>query len=171
MAGPVKAQVPSNITRLTRAVKHTDDSPVARGGDPIDQIVFYQRGVGSDDSGVENKLIGGLTGNDLAEHVREAYGFLANNFNPETQKELDDKTKPRDEIVIVGFSRGAFTARAIASIVSDVGLLTRKGMENFWGIFNDWLNQDVAGSVVSTFFSLDSSGFWSMKIPCLTSCC
>jgi uncharacterized protein (DUF2235 family) len=171
MFGPVKVQIPSNITRLARAVKHTDDGPVAHGGDPIDQIVFYQRGVGSNDGDIDNKFIGGLTGNDLAEHVREAYGFLANNFNPETQKELDDKTKPRDEIVIVGFSRGAFTARAIASIVSDIGLLTREGMENFWGVFNDWLNQDVAGSVVSIFFSLDSSGFWSTKIPYLTFCC
>ena len=123
---------------------------MAHGGDPIDQIVFYQRGVGSDNPDAENKWIDGLTGNDLAEHVREAYGFLANNFNPETQEELDDKAKPRDEIIIVGFSRGAFTARAIASIVSDVGLLTSKGMENFWGIFNDWMNQDVAGSIVST---------------------
>jgi uncharacterized protein (DUF2235 family) len=75
--------------------------------------------------------------------VREAYGFLANNFDPETQVDLEDKTKPLDEIILLGFSRGAFTARAIASLISDIGLLTPMGMESFWGIFGDWMKQDT----------------------------
>ena len=73
-------------------------------------------------------------------------GYLANNYYPETQADLNDETKPRDEIVLLGFSRGAFTARAIASLISDVGLLTRIGMESFWGIFGDWMKQDTKGS-------------------------
>lgn len=39
---------------------------------------------------------------------------------------------PMDEIVIMGFSRGSYTARCIASLISDVGLLTRVGMEVSW---------------------------------------
>jgi uncharacterized protein (DUF2235 family) len=69
--------------------------------------------------------------------------MLANNFNPETHKELAQGTGPVDEIVLLGFSRGAFTARAIASLISDIGLLTRIGMEDFWGIFEDFKNQDI----------------------------
>lgn len=69
--------------------------------------------------------------------------MLASNFNPETQQGLDDLQEPIDEIVLLGFSRGAFTARAIASFISDVGLLTNIGMESFYGIFGDWMNQDV----------------------------
>ena len=46
----------------------------------------------------------------------------------------------------MGFSRGAFTARAIASLISDIGLLTKIGMESFWGIFGDWMKQDTNGS-------------------------
>lgn len=76
--------------------------------------------------------MGGLTGFEVDEHIREAYSFLANNFNPETQADVDDQRVKMDEIVLLGFSRGAFTARAIASLISDVGLLTRKGMEHFW---------------------------------------
>ena len=130
-------QIPSNVVRIVRALKHFDDAGVA-------QIAYYQRGVGTD-SDWEDKVVGGFTGNDVSEHIREAYGFLANNFNPESQKELQFGTGSVDEIVVLGFSRGAFTARAIASLISDVGLLTKLGMEYFWGIVEDWKGQDIAG--------------------------
>lgn len=93
----------------------------------------------------EDKVLGGATGAGLSEHVREAYGFLANNFDPESQDALNDVSRPIDEIVLLGFSRGAFTARAISSLVSDVGLLTRVGMESFWGVFGDWMKQNCQG--------------------------
>jgi uncharacterized protein (DUF2235 family) len=75
--------------------------------------------------------------------IREAYGMLANNFNPERHDDLERGAGPVDEIVLLGFSRGAFTARAITSLITDVGLLTKIGMEDFWGIFQDWKNQDI----------------------------
>jgi uncharacterized protein (DUF2235 family) len=134
---PPTAQLPTNVTRIVRALRRRDEA-----GTP--QIIFYQRGIGSDGDW-EDKTIKGITGGDISEHIREAYGFLANNFEPATQAELDDETKPRDEIVLFGFSRGAFTARAIASLISDIGLLTRIGMESFWGIFGDWMKQDMEG--------------------------
>lgn len=114
---------PSNVTRIARAVSHNHGN--------IHQIVFYQRGVGTSDT-ITSKIVGGLTGSEIDEHLREAYSFLANNFNPETQKEVGNPNLPMDEIVLLGFSRGAFTARAIASLISDIGLLTRNGMEHFW---------------------------------------
>jgi len=45
--------------------------------------------------------------------------------------------------VILGFSRGAYTARCITSLITDIGLLTKTGMESFWGIFGDWMKQDM----------------------------
>lgn len=88
-------------------------------------------------------MLGGLTGNDISEKIREAYAFVANNYDPFTPEEVEaalkDETKAMDEIVILGFSRGAYTARAISSIITDMGLLTRKGMELFWNIFTDWV--------------------------------
>jgi len=73
-------------------------------------------------------------------------GFLANNFNPESQADVEDTSKPMDQLVLFGFSRGAFTARAISSLITDIGLLTKVGMESFWGIFGDWMKQNIAGS-------------------------
>jgi len=135
------AQIPSNVVRIVRALNHHDENGVP-------QISFYQRGLGTDGD-LEDKLLGGMTGFGISEHIREAYAFVANNYDPSTAEELDialkDESKVMDEIVLLGFSRGAYTARAISSLITDMGLLTKKGMEQFWGIFTDWKNQDVAG--------------------------
>ena len=42
-----------------------------------------------------------------------------------------------DEIYLVGFSRGAFTLRSVAGMVSNLGLLTRDGVEHFYNMFTD----------------------------------
>lgn len=44
---------------------------------------------------------------------------------------------PGDEIFLLGFSRGAFTARSIAGLICEIGLLTREGMAMFYPIFKD----------------------------------
>lgn len=136
-----KDAIPTNVTRIVRALKHHNDNGVP-------QIAYYQRGLGTDGD-LEDKILGGITGNDISEHIREAYAFVANNYEPwkpeDVEVALKDASKPMDEIVILGFSRGAYTARAISSIITDMGLLTRLGMESFWGIFSDWKNQDMEG--------------------------
>ena len=43
-----------------------------------------------------------------------------------------------DEIILTGFSRGAFTARSIADMIASVGLLTPEGLDYFHDIFNDY---------------------------------
>lgn len=43
-----------------------------------------------------------------------------------------------DEIVLVGFSRGAFTVRCLAHFISTVGLLRRKGLAFLRTIFRGW---------------------------------
>jgi hypothetical protein len=47
---------------------------------------------------------------------------------------------PGDEIILIGFSRGAFTARSIAGMIRDIGLLSRGGMADFYAIFKDVQN-------------------------------
>lgn len=124
------ASIPSNVTRLCRALNtNTPTSPITSRYKT--QIIYYHRGIGTGSS-LESKYIGGGTGNELSEHARECYGFLCNNY------------QPGDEIFLFGFSRGAYTARAISTLINDVGLLTAMGMEWFYEIFEDWKNQNVA---------------------------
>ena len=115
-------QVPSNVTRICRAL--LPDNP-----DGAQQIIYYQAGVGTE-STLWNHLVGGGTGAGISENIREAYAFLATNYDA------------GDEIYLLGFSRGAFTARSIAGFLDCIGLLTMAGMEHFYSIFKDWENQD-----------------------------
>ena len=72
---------------------------------------------------------GGYLGEGISENIREAYSFLATNY------------EDGDEIFLIGFSRGAFTARSIGGLISSIGLLQRSAMQDFYPIFKDWENQ------------------------------
>ena len=122
-------QVPSNVTRIARAIKPigTDDK-----GNEVPQIVFYNNGVGTGSNFLEH-YIGGATGNSITEHIKDAYSFICMNYNS------------GDEIFILGFSRGAFTARSISSLIRSIGLLTSKGLNDFVEIFQDWQYQNKPG--------------------------
>lgn len=117
-------QQPTNVTRISRCVAQTDSKGVT-------QISFYQSGIGTYD--LFDKYVGGATGLGLSEHIREAYQFIAKNYNKDAG----------DEIFLVGFSRGSFTARSIAAFINDIGLITPLGMQYYYPIFEDWENQQM----------------------------
>ena len=62
--------VASNVTRICRALLPKSD-------DGVQQIVYYQGGLGSQDS-FWSYLFGGFLGAGISENVREAYAFLCN---------------------------------------------------------------------------------------------
>jgi uncharacterized protein (DUF2235 family) len=64
----------------------------------------------------------------LNQNVREAYSFIANNY------------ERGDEIILIGFSRGAFTARTVGGLISSVGVLTKKGLSYLPEIYKDVLH-------------------------------
>lgn len=112
---------PSNVTRLIRAIR-------SRNTVGVSQIVYYQAGVGSTGT-TSNKIIGGAVGAGLADNVREAYAFIANNYDE------------GDEIFLIGFSRGAFTARSVGGLIGHMGVLTKEGMGSFAIIYKDWAHR------------------------------
>ena len=94
------------------------------------QITYYDPGVGTPDgalSGDEGggipyretlRRLGGLAwGDGVWTNVAEAYTFLLRNY------------QHGDRIFLFGFSRGAFTARAVSGLIHMFGLL-REGHEN-----------------------------------------
>lgn len=113
-------QIPSNVTRISRALRR-----VSLDGTP--QIIYYHSGVGTGSSTLDT-ISGGLLGTGISENIREVYSFIATNYTP------------GDEIILIGFSRGAFTVRSVASMIRDIGLLTRTGMNYFYPIFKDQEN-------------------------------
>jgi hypothetical protein len=49
-----------------------------------------------------------------------------------------DPSGLKDEIYLIGFSRGAFTARSVGGLIATLGLLTKEAMSNFYYIFEDF---------------------------------
>lgn len=121
---PGHLQNPTNVTRISRAIKSEDDHHHP-------QIVYYQAGIGTG-IGLWNHLVGGSTGLGLAENIREAYAFVAENYS-----EHQDGV-PADSIFLIGFSRGAFTARSLSGFICAMGILKKRAMAHFYEVFEDW---------------------------------
>jgi uncharacterized protein (DUF2235 family) len=79
------------------------------GGAPT-QVAKYLHGVG-DSSNPIIKLLGGAFGAGIISRIVRGYTFLSRNY------------QAGDALVILGFSRGAYTARALAGLVAHQGLL------------------------------------------------
>ena len=88
----------------------TAESVLPIASDGVSQAIFYDEGVGTRKG---EKLSGGLFGHGIVENLGDAYRFLIFNHTP------------GDEIYIFGFSRGAYTARSFAGLLSTCGLLRR----------------------------------------------
>jgi uncharacterized protein (DUF2235 family) len=73
-----------------------------------DQVVKYEPGVGTKWG---ERIRGGAFGYGLSRNVRDCYAWLVDHY------------KPGDELWFFGFSRGAFTARSLAGLVRNSGIL------------------------------------------------
>jgi uncharacterized protein (DUF2235 family) len=107
--------------RVAQAVK-----PVSSDGIP--QVVYYNAGVGS--GGPIDRFLGGVFGAGLRDNVKRGLAFLSLNW------EGPDEDESADEIYIFGFSRGAYTARALAGVISAIGGIPKQAsfdqLERVW---------------------------------------
>jgi uncharacterized protein (DUF2235 family) len=92
----------TNVLRLKEEVEAT-------AGASHRVRVLYDPGIGSDG----RKLTGGSLGYGFARNARDGYRFVSECY------------EPGDQIYIFGFSRGAFTARTLAAMIQQVGILNR----------------------------------------------
>ena len=76
------------------------------------QLKAYFNGVGS--GGGWDAIIGGATGYGLSHIIRRGYAWLSANF------------EEGDEIFLLGFSRGAYSARSLAGLIRKCGILRRE---------------------------------------------
>jgi len=86
------------------------------------QMAFYHRGVGNDPDFLK-RLLGGAIGLGLKQIVQDAYQTVVANY------------VPGDELYILGFSRGAYAARALAGLIGASGIQRTpdaRGFETVW---------------------------------------
>ncbi|NIZ12411.1 DUF2235 domain-containing protein [Phaeobacter sp. HF9A] len=93
---------PTNVVKLHSLVAAQDSAGVQ-------QIPYYRAGVGTS-GGIIRRALGGAIGRNLEDDIMSAYKFVAETY------------APGDEIFLFGFSRGAYTARSLAGMISNVGL-------------------------------------------------
>lgn len=98
---------PTNVTKLALCIAGTDSA-----GTP--QRAYYHPGVGT---GRWDHLRGGVFGVGLSTNVLDAYHFLIDNY------------EDGDELWFFGFSRGAFTARSVAGLVRNCGILRKENLD------------------------------------------
>lgn len=94
------------------------------------QVTYYHPGVGTS-GGMADRLLGGGAGAGLGRNVKSGYKWLAVNY------------RKGDRIWLFGFSRGAFTARCIA------GMVTRYGLRD---LSDTMLSEDAVWSAVDQVF-------------------
>lgn len=101
------------------------------------QIAKYINGVGSAESKFE-ELIGGAFGFGLMYRIARGYTFISRNY------------QPGDKIFILGFSRGAYTSRALAGLISKFGLLDWENLDLEEGSTTSYL---AAMAIILRYFS------------------
>jgi uncharacterized protein (DUF2235 family) len=92
---------PTNVLKLARAIKPSIKN--------TQQHVFYDWGLGS----YHNNIIAGATGRGIHKNILDCYRYIVQNYSP------------NDKIYLFGFSRGAYTVRALSGLINNCGILKR----------------------------------------------
>jgi len=104
----------TNVVKMLRSIKPEDTDKA------IPQIVYYNQGLGTgSDSSKVRRLFEAATGYGISRNIEDCYRFLVNNY------------VEGDEIYCFGFSRGAYTVRALIGLLDCVGLLDKEGLASF----------------------------------------
>ncbi|HET6926997.1 MAG TPA: DUF2235 domain-containing protein [Hyphomicrobiaceae bacterium] len=112
----------TNVVRMAQAVKSV-------ASDDVEQVVYYNAGVGS--GGPLDQFLGGVFGVGLRNNVKRGLAFLSLNWDPQ-----EPGNPVADEIYIFGFSRGAYSARALAGVIGAIGGIPKQSsfdeLEEIW---------------------------------------
>ncbi|KAL5482738.1 hypothetical protein ACEPAI_9332 [Sanghuangporus weigelae] len=113
-----------------------------------EQLCYYQTGVGTylppgtwSSVGMWiAKIMDEAVAWYLDAHVMDGYRFVMQNY------------RPGDKITIFGFSRGAYTARALAGFLTKIGLLPRDNEEQVTFAYKMYKRTDTDGLVLAAGF-------------------
>ncbi|KAG2066291.1 hypothetical protein BDR04DRAFT_1106848 [Suillus decipiens] len=116
--------------------------------DTDNQLCYYQAGIGTYFSpGVVSpmftwlaKILDEAFAWYLDAHVMEGYKFLMNNY------------EPGDKICLFGFSRGAYTARALAGMLNRVGLLPKSDDQQISFAYNAYRQTGTQADMLAAGF-------------------
>jgi uncharacterized protein (DUF2235 family) len=109
-------------------------------GEESGQLLYYEPGVGT---APDERLLGGAFGYGLSRNVRNCYRFLAETFDS------------GDELYLFGFSRGAYTARSLAGLIRNCGILRKEHVDQVdeaFGFYRDRGSQSHPRALAAQIF-------------------
>jgi uncharacterized protein (DUF2235 family) len=104
------ANIGGQVTAATSALHNETEKELKDPAGQLSQIAKYMHGVGDSNNPVM-KVLGGVFGAGVIARIVRGYTFISRNY------------VAGDSIHILGFSRGAYTARALAGMIASVGVL------------------------------------------------
>ncbi|WP_370284908.1 phospholipase effector Tle1 domain-containing protein [Pseudooceanicola nanhaiensis] len=113
MGGVRPDQRLSNIYKMYRAMRPGPDSPIS----PKDQVCFYDPGLGTAETGGMFRrikpILASAVGTGIDHNMIDCYEQIIAHY------------EPGDRVLLFGFSRGAYTVRALANVMNLCGIPTR----------------------------------------------
>ena len=104
----------SNIYKMYRAMRPGPSSPIK----PSDQVCFYDAGLGAGE-------VGGLTLKRIRSILSSAVGTGIDENVIDCYEKIIAYYEPGDRVLLFGFSRGAYTVRAVANVMNLCGIPTQ----------------------------------------------
>ncbi|EPQ57274.1 hypothetical protein GLOTRDRAFT_73944 [Gloeophyllum trabeum ATCC 11539] len=145
----------SNVVRLTSFLRKDDTTK---------QLVYYQTGIGTyTDPWIVTPIVSKMSmvldtmfAFTLDSHMKHGYKFLMDNYTA------------GDRICIFGFTRGAYTARALAGMLRKIGLLSKGNCEHLPFAYTMYKRDDPSSEIMSSMFKqtfsidvkIDFVGVW-----------
>jgi len=117
----IQTDFPTNVLKISRAIR-----PFERG---IIQHVFYDWGLGS----YHNNISAGVIGKGIHKNILDGYRYIVQNYTL------------HDNIYLFGFSRGAYTVRALSGLINNCGILKRPDarlISEAWKIYKSPLKKN-----------------------------
>lgn len=149
---------PTNVVKMAQSILPLDSSG-------IEQIVYYDEGIGTKQIGGKRSIIdeliklgGGGLGLGIDHKIQDAYMFLCLNY------------LPGDEIYLFGFSRGAYTVRCLAGLIYNSGLCHRKHMRKIPAAYELYRDRTVSrrpGGADAVSFR----NYYGDRVPINALCC
>ncbi|HEY2453748.1 MAG TPA: DUF2235 domain-containing protein [Scandinavium sp.] len=161
----------TNVYRLYTDLLGVDDPTLLKLGNEqektattasgtVTQVAKYLHGVG-DSRNWYVKIMGGVFGAGIIERIVRGYTFISRNY------------QKGDRIYLVGFSRGAYTVRALAGMIGKCGLLdaSKLDLQDKISAYRlgsaVWANYRKASGVSDSLFTdilLDAPHFFGQEI-------
>jgi uncharacterized protein (DUF2235 family) len=133
--------VRTNVQKIFEAISKYDAQK------QVYQLKYYNEGIGAEGNWW-TRVMNGATGKGIDENILSSYKFIMWNY------------EPGDEIYLFGFSRGAYTARSLAGLIRNCGILKNNDLsliQEAYNIYRDRTDATVPKSEIAQKFKEQNS--------------